>query len=104
MRAGWTLGSTAGYGWVVSIHETPVHQISQRQLRDDSGDVLRRAAAGEVFRVRRAVIDPLEALRTSGQLTGGNDDDFADFELPMPRGAGEPSVEDFLDEDRADRW
>lgn len=110
---GSTLRSTPRYHDIVTDRQPRVHQISQRQLRNDSGDVLRRAAAGEVFRiasgdqlveVRRAVLDPLEALRASGRLTGGNDDDFADFELPEPRAAGEPSIEDLLAEDRAERW
>ena len=65
--------------------------------------MFRIASGDQLVEVRRAVLDPLEALRASGRLTGGNDDDFADFELPRPRGADEPSVEDLLDQDRAER-
>lgn len=86
--------------------------ISQRQLRNDSGDVLRRAAAGEVFRIRsgtttvelrRAATDHLETLTAAGLLTPGNADDFADFEMPAPRAQGAPSLEEILNADRADR-
>ena len=86
-----------------------VTTISQRQLRNDSGDVLRRAAAGEVFRIRsgetlvelrRAVPDRLEALTAAGLLTPGSDDDFADFEIPAGNGR---SVDEILAESREDR-
>lgn len=93
-------------------HRQGTTTISQRQLRNDSGDVLRRAAAGEVFRIRsgtttvelrRAATDHLEALTAAGLLSPGNDDDFADFEMPAPRTEGAPSLEEILDADRADR-
>lgn len=35
--------------------------ISQRELRNNSGEVLRRAAAGERFRVGGAVVGPASA-------------------------------------------
>lgn len=37
------------------------------------------------------------------QVAGGDDDDLADPELPDPRGADAPPVEDLLDADRAER-
>lgn len=86
-----------------------MHQISQRRLRNDSGEVLRRAAAGEVFRiasgdamveVRRAATDPLEALRAAGLLTPGNTDDFADYQVPVSDGV---TLEEHFEADRADR-
>ena len=65
--------------------------ISQRQLRNDSGSILRRAAAGEPIRVRtgdvavdlvRAELSVVERLTANGQLTVAADDDFRDFEPP----------------------
>lgn len=82
--------------------------ISQRQLRKYSGDVLRRAAAGEVFRLRtgetvvelrRAFGDPLEALRSAGRLSSSSGDDFSDYVVPVTDGV---SVDDFLAVDRTD--
>ena len=92
----------------VPEHAT-VTTISQRQLRNDSGDVLRRAAAGEVFRIRsgetrvelrRATPDRLDALTAAGLLTPSSDDDLADREIPAGNGR---SVDEVLAESRGDR-
>ncbi|WP_036319755.1 hypothetical protein [Microbacterium indicum] len=45
--------------------------ITQREMRNNSGDVLRRAAAGERFRVGDAVIGPAGAGGVDGLIAGG---------------------------------
>lgn len=83
--------------------------ISQRQLRNESGAVLRRAAAGEVVRVRagdtvvelrRASASVLGRLEAVGLLTPGQEDDFADFPSPAP---GLEPLEETLDALRGER-
>ncbi len=65
--------------------------ISQRQLRNDSGEILRRAAAGERFRIRagdttvdlqRSNPSVIERLTATGRLSATSGDDFADFSEP----------------------
>lgn len=83
--------------------------ISQRELRNNSGEILRRAAAGETFRIRagdttvelrRATPDAIERLTAAGLLSPGNTDDFIDF--PAPVHSAEP-LADILDAIRGDR-
>lgn len=83
--------------------------ISQRQLRNDSGEILRRAAAGEIFRIRAgdATVDlrrshhtVIEQLSSTGRLSSSNDDDFADFPEPV---AGVEPLAVTLDVLRGDR-
>ena len=85
--------------------------ISQRQLRNDSGEILRRAAAGEVFRIRagdttvelrRSAPTAVERLRAAGRLRGGGRDDFADFPEPQPLPDGQ-TLDELMDEIRGDR-
>jgi len=60
-------------------------------LRNDSGEILRRAAAGETFRIRagdttvelqRSRSSVIEQLTATGQLSITGDDDFTDFSAP----------------------
>ena len=83
--------------------------ITQRRLRNDSGEILRGAAAGEVFRVgagesavevRRAAPDLFAELTAAGLLSPGSDDDFADF--PEPAVGIEP-IDASVDAVRSDR-
>ena len=83
--------------------------ISQRQLRNDSGEILRRAAAGEEFRVRagEATVDvrrsrrgAVDRLAAAGLLSAGSGDDFGDF--PPPVDAVEP-LDETLDALRGSR-
>lgn len=83
--------------------------ISQRQLRNDSGEILRRAAAGETFRIRagdttvdlqRSRSSVIDQLTATGQLSIASDDDFTDF--PVPSTGVEP-LEVTLDALRQDR-
>ena len=83
--------------------------ISQRQLRNDSGEILRRAAAGERFLIRsgevfvelrRASPTVVEQLASSGRLSPASSDDFSDFPLPT---AGREPVDMTLTDLRGDR-
>ena len=83
--------------------------ISQRQLRNDSGDILRRAASGEQIRIRagdttvdlvRSHVTAVDQLSAAGRLSAGNKDMFED--LPAPTAGVEP-LEDSLDAVRGDR-
>ena len=75
----------------MSGSEASVETISQRQLRNDSGAILRRAAAGESFRIRagdttvdlqRSFPSMIEQLASTGRISTASDDDFADFPEP----------------------
>jgi len=86
-----------------------VETISQRQLRNDSGEILRRAAAGENFRIRagdttvdlqRSCPSVIEQLTATGRLSAPSGDNFADFPEP---GVGFESLADTLDALREDR-
>ncbi len=89
--------------------EASVETISQRQLRNDSGEILRRAAAGESFRIRagdttvdlqRSFPSMIEQLASAGRLSTASDDDFADFPQPDD---GLEALADTLDALRRDR-
>jgi hypothetical protein len=71
--------------------EASVETIRRRQLRNDSGDILRRAAAGESTRIRagdttvdlqRSFPSMIDQLASAGRLFTDSDDDFADFPEP----------------------
>jgi len=71
--------------------EASVETIRRRQLRNDSGDILRRAAAGESIRIRagdttvdlqRSFPSMIDQLASAGRLSTDSDDDFADFPEP----------------------
>ncbi len=83
--------------------------IRRRQLRNDSGDILRRAAAGESIRIRaddttvdlqRSFPSMIDQLASAGRLSTASDDDFADFPEP---GDGLEALSDTLDALRRDR-
>lgn len=92
-----------------SDEERDVEIISQRQLRNDSGEILRRASTGERFRIRAgsgavdlhaAHLTVIEQLTAAGRLSPPGDDDFADFPGP---GTGVEPLERTIDAVRADR-
>lgn len=83
--------------------------ISQRQLRNASGEILRRAAAGERFRIRSGSVEvdlhvahrtAVEHLTAAGRLSPATPDDFADFAEPD---AGREPLDETMDAIRAER-
>ncbi len=103
----WYHGALQSCG--MSGTEASVETISQRQLRNDSGEILRRAAAGESFRIRagdttvdlqRSFPSMIEQLTSAGRLSTASDDDFADSPEP---GDGLEALADTLNALRRDR-